>query len=303
MGTDFTNSFWDTNQTYASFIAGGLTAGNLFDPSNISIFVNGSPVGAGNTIAGQGSFSTIVNGSNLDLVWTASVVSNPTLSVAPGTVAFTGLLRNAALPAGTGVTISNSGGTSSGSAVAITGAGAAKFSATAPAPANIPGGGSSTSTISLAAGATATNGTFTANVEYSAPSMTNLLSASTVVASVTVGNATADQSNSVTSFGGALNATVGAGPLYSAANVAAGTNQLSSTASGTTGVGGAPLLGTVATIVDGNVVGGNVSMAWRTRTTTEATNGRIPSCSAMWFVSRAWTPRPTSAGRTTLCCK
>ncbi len=26
VGTDFTNSFWDTNQTYASFIAGGLTA-------------------------------------------------------------------------------------------------------------------------------------------------------------------------------------------------------------------------------------------------------------------------------------
>ena len=72
-GTDFANAFWDTSRTWA-FIVGGVTAGNLFDTSNIDIFVNEAPVGSGNTI-GEGAFSTVVNGSNLELQWTASAVT------------------------------------------------------------------------------------------------------------------------------------------------------------------------------------------------------------------------------------
>ncbi|MEI6675046.1 MAG: autotransporter-associated beta strand repeat-containing protein [Verrucomicrobiota bacterium] len=71
-GTSFSHSFWDTAQTW-SFITGGVSAGNMIDTSNISVFVNAAPVGAGNTISGQGAFSTAVAGSNLELVWTPSV--------------------------------------------------------------------------------------------------------------------------------------------------------------------------------------------------------------------------------------
>jgi autotransporter-associated beta strand protein len=70
-GTDFSHAFWNDTQTW-KFIVGGVTAGNLFDTSNIDIFVNEAPVGSGNTISGQGAFSTVVNGNDLDLTWTVS---------------------------------------------------------------------------------------------------------------------------------------------------------------------------------------------------------------------------------------
>jgi hypothetical protein len=50
----------------------------LFDTSNIDIFVNEVPVGSGNTISGQGAFSTVVNGSDLELTWTVSGASYAT---------------------------------------------------------------------------------------------------------------------------------------------------------------------------------------------------------------------------------
>ena len=71
-GTSFSDSFWGSNQTW-DLITGGVTAGNLFDASNISIFINGVVQGGGtNTITGLGTFTTVVSGSNEQLVWTAS---------------------------------------------------------------------------------------------------------------------------------------------------------------------------------------------------------------------------------------
>jgi autotransporter-associated beta strand protein len=84
-GTDFTNAFWDGPQTW-KFIVGGVSSGNLFDISNLDIFVNELPVGTGNTIAGEGAFSTVVNGTDLDLKWTAS---GATASYATWAAAFT----------------------------------------------------------------------------------------------------------------------------------------------------------------------------------------------------------------------
>jgi hypothetical protein len=69
--TDFTSSFWDANQSW-KFITGGVTAGNLFDTSNITVFINAVQQGVSNAISGEGAFSTLVSGSNLQLVWTAS---------------------------------------------------------------------------------------------------------------------------------------------------------------------------------------------------------------------------------------
>ncbi|MCE9610267.1 MAG: autotransporter-associated beta strand repeat-containing protein [Chthoniobacter sp.] len=72
IGTNFSDSFWGSNQTW-DLITGGVTAGNLFDASNISIFINGVVQGGGtNTITGLGTFTTVVSGSNEQLVWTAS---------------------------------------------------------------------------------------------------------------------------------------------------------------------------------------------------------------------------------------
>ena len=71
VGTSFADTFWNTNRTYGSFVTGGVSAGNLFDGTNITVFISGSQQGATNTIAGQGTFTTAVNGSNLDLIWTA----------------------------------------------------------------------------------------------------------------------------------------------------------------------------------------------------------------------------------------
>jgi len=75
-GTDFTNSFWDANQSW-NFITGGVSS--AFDASNISIFINGVPQNGGsNTITSQGTFTTIVSGGNEELVWTALVGGIPT---------------------------------------------------------------------------------------------------------------------------------------------------------------------------------------------------------------------------------
>jgi MYXO-CTERM domain-containing protein len=207
----------------------------------------------------------------------AAAPMNPTLATSVSSVSFGGLLQNAALPTGTGISINNTGGTSSGSSVAISAAGATKFTATAPSPANIPGSGSSTSTIGLAPGATAANGTFNANVEYSAPGMTNALPASTVAASVTVGNATYASGDSSTTLSAALTA-----PFSNANNIAA---NLSSTTTGTAG-GSSPvpaLTGSTATILRyDNTTGDSVnpetiSMRWRTRTAFEANFATNPN--------------------------
>jgi autotransporter-associated beta strand protein len=68
-GTSFSNAFWNTNRSW-EFIAGGITAGNLFDASNIDIFIDDVQQGSNNVIPYHGAFTTAVSGSNLKLVWT-----------------------------------------------------------------------------------------------------------------------------------------------------------------------------------------------------------------------------------------
>ena len=87
-----------------------------------------------------------------------------------------------------------------------------------------------------------------------------------VVLQGNVGNATADASNSVAAFGTALTASVAVGGSYAG---------LESTATATSGSGGASLVGSRATILTGAASSSSstVSMAWRTRTNAEATQG------------------------------
>jgi len=68
-GTSFSNAFWNTNRSW-DFITGGVTAGNLFDASNIDIFINSVQQGTTNIITREGAFTTAVSGGNLQLVWT-----------------------------------------------------------------------------------------------------------------------------------------------------------------------------------------------------------------------------------------
>jgi len=68
-GTSFSNAFWNTNRSW-EFITGGVTAGNLFDASNIDIFIDDVQQGSDNIITREGAFTTAVSGSNLQLVWT-----------------------------------------------------------------------------------------------------------------------------------------------------------------------------------------------------------------------------------------
>ena len=78
-----------------------------------------------------------------------------------------------------------------------------------------------------------------------------------------VGNATADNSNSVSTFGTPLTAQVAKGGSYA---------NLESTVTATSGSGGTGMLGSTATILDGTASAATtVSMAWRTRTTAETT--------------------------------
>ena len=70
--TDFTNAFWNGSKAW-NIITGGLSAGNLFDISNISIYINSVLQNAGsNVVTGRGAFSTAVVGNNLELLWTSN---------------------------------------------------------------------------------------------------------------------------------------------------------------------------------------------------------------------------------------
>jgi len=69
--TDFSNTFWDANRSW-NIITGGVGGTNVFDSTNITVFVNNIQQGTDNSITGQGTFTTTVTGSDLQLVWTAA---------------------------------------------------------------------------------------------------------------------------------------------------------------------------------------------------------------------------------------
>jgi fibronectin-binding autotransporter adhesin len=114
-GTSFADSFWDSGHSW-NIITGGLSAGNFFDASNITVYVNNVQQDTGNTIPGQGSFTSQVSGNNLELDWTASTVGpvNSTwtgLSSPPDANWSTPGNWSAGVPDGPGATASFTGAT------------------------------------------------------------------------------------------------------------------------------------------------------------------------------------------------
>ena len=91
-----------------------------------------------------------------------------------------------------------------------------------------------------------------------------------------VGNATADKSNSQTSFGTALTAPVAQNSSYA---------NLESKVTTTTGSGGQSMVGSTATILAGTAsVAVNVSMAWRTAATNEILASDVVALNGMGVV-------------------
>ena len=93
----------------------------------------------------------------------------------------------------------------------------------------------------------------------------------TVTLEGNVGNATADKSNSQSSFGTPLTAPVAQNASYA---------NLESTVMATTGSGGYGMVGSTATILAGTNSSGSaqtVSMQWRTQTQTERTSPALVS--------------------------
>ncbi|MGC4007421.1 MAG: autotransporter-associated beta strand repeat-containing protein [Pirellulales bacterium] len=274
--TDFSNAFWNTAQSW-NIITGGLTAGNIFDTSNLAIFVNNVATGSGNTISGQGSFQTVVSGSNLQLNWMpTAVVGNPVLaaSVTAGNATFGNVLKGASATAT--VTLTNSGGDTT----SITGNTVTGFTVGATGTQTLLGGGTTTSTVTLN---TSAYGTFGGNVVYTAQPG-NVASTPAIAVSGTVGNAPAAR---VTGNPVNVSNASNYGPTLKAEVVAAA-NATTSLPTGlesrvftTTGVGNATAFNgtgsfSTATLVMGNLVNGTASpvtstieMSWRTRTDLE----------------------------------
>jgi fibronectin-binding autotransporter adhesin len=67
--TDFSSDFWNANQTWNIVTGAGVGSTGNFTADNFSIYINNVLTGSNNTIAGQGSFSTTLSGSNLELDW------------------------------------------------------------------------------------------------------------------------------------------------------------------------------------------------------------------------------------------
>jgi autotransporter-associated beta strand protein len=82
--TSFSEAFWDTNKTW-NIITGGASVGNLFDTSNIAIFIDAVQQGLDNIISGRGAFSTAIVGNDVQLQWTAGNGTAPEIKVEQGT--------------------------------------------------------------------------------------------------------------------------------------------------------------------------------------------------------------------------
>jgi len=103
----------------------------------------------------------------------------------------------------------------------------------------------------------------------------------TISYTASVGNATADKSGSMTTFGPALVALVTSGGSYA---------NLDSRVFSTSGAGGGPALNSVATLLEGTNSSGTdtgVSMEWRTRSMAETSlsEGGSPTTPPMWDTS------------------
>jgi fibronectin-binding autotransporter adhesin len=152
--TSFSDSFWDTSKTW-NFITGGVSAGNLFDTSNITVFVESLQQGLTNIITGEGFFSTAAVGNDVQLQWTADTSGAPEIKVEQGTE----ILNNGSQDFGTVVvgasasltfTISNIGTADlTGLAITKSGTHAGDFSMTQVSPAAPVSGPTGTTTFTV----------------------------------------------------------------------------------------------------------------------------------------------------------
>lgn len=107
--TSFLDGFWDAAQTWDFMIGGSVSGTNHFDTGNITIFINSVQQGTGNSITGQGAFSTAIADltNNLQLLWTPagggggpvqtlenSAPNNPVNARANSTLSLSGTLTN-----------------------------------------------------------------------------------------------------------------------------------------------------------------------------------------------------------------
>jgi len=106
--TDFTNSFWDANQTW-NIITGGVTGSNFFDASNIRYKIGAGALSGSNAVGGQGSFTTSVDSGNLVLTWTALLGSADFKFNAPNDALTLNVLRRADNGTGANIVLTNSG--------------------------------------------------------------------------------------------------------------------------------------------------------------------------------------------------
>jgi autotransporter-associated beta strand protein len=267
---DFEFSGTANDRTFVT-ISGGLTINgggfNLYDEDTTDPFstdgtyqlinYSGAITGAVSNLSvlnpqpGKGyAFSAASN-------WVQLLIGTPAFDFTPATSITFNVLRNAALPS-EDVTLTNTG----------TGPGVATFAVSDPAfstPAptgSVDPGNTGTSTLSLAS--TAGYQTVTGQTLSVTPAGT---SDPSITIGANVGNATADMSNSAVAFGTALTAEVAQPESYAT---------LESMVTATSGSGGAAKVGSTATILAGineGSYGSNpaiVSMAWRTRTLSEA---------------------------------
>ncbi len=248
------NAFWNSAHTWkivdVDFFGGATNIGGTF-----ANMLNGSFT--------TGSFTqTVGTGSNTGDIFLKYTVNGTSLAVAPTTFNLGNVLRNSTHNLSTTLTNSGAVGASYNTS------GVTNLNITANASGTVAGNGNTVIAFNANSLAATNNSNATGSfVVHDNGTDTN----TTVNVTASVGFATAlrTESNSslAANYGAPLTAIVAAGETYA---------NLESTVSSPLGIGetGAPVLGTVATILAGvNDVGGvdrTVSMAWRSRTTGES---------------------------------
>jgi len=239
-GTNFSDTFWDTSRAW-DFITGGVSGSNAFDASYISIFVNGIQQGSNNIIASRGAFTTVVSGSNEQLVWTPDAPSPPTAFWSGQTSGNWGTLNNWYDAASGGVAVA----LLPGSATDV------HFSTTSPSPGNLGAvdlaANVTVKTLSFdAAAAAVTMGSASGSILTIAP----LSSADGIVVDATAGD---NILNTKVALGVPQTWTIGAGRTLTATNQISGGSALTKAGDGTLTLSGTNTYGGSTTIAAGTL--------------------------------------------------
>ncbi len=301
-------SGYNLNYTLTAAVQSGSAALGTVTPASDSLAPGGSDscsVAATSTTLGVTTISftgSDPNSSNLSQTATATLTvmdhSNASLSSIANqttqTINFGNVLRGAAIPSQTFAIYNRAANTSAAytANLKLTGfstRGDAALTTNLSTFGGLSAGGSNTFTASLNTANYTTSGLTTITMSGSQLADGSSLPGAgnnnnggiTVTLEANVGNATADMSNSQTSFGPALTAPVAQNGSYA---------NLQSKAMATTGSGGYSMIGTSATILAGTNGSGSsqtVSMQWRTQTEAERTGpgllGDVLDLSGMTF--------------------